>query len=135
MRFCPLLTCFIKYAAMLPFCDMYLAVLVMVRKVIMWGCLPLTGHNQQECSIGSEAAVAEQRAGKVCFDEAPPQTAIVEYPSEAAVPECTQVAALQQHTLLLILLGGILLIGLMMLLPELTAYPGNTQSRMMVTLI
>ena len=102
---------------------------------MMWCCLLLTGHNQEESSIGSEAAVAEQRAGKVWFDEVPPQTAIVEHPSEAAVPECTQVAALQQHTLLLILLGVILLISLVMLLPELTAYLGHSQSRMMATLI
>lgn len=67
--------------------------------------------------------------------DVPSPTALTLEPREATVPQYAEQTVLQQQFQLGILLAGVLLIGLMMLLPELFAYLGNRENRGLSTLV
>ena len=89
-----------------------------------------TGSDREEKS-GSvrDGALGVRSSSKAHVEEHDSRAADADNPGQAATADGMQNAALQQQGQLLVLLAGFLLIGLVMLLPELASYLSNLQSR------
>ncbi len=88
---------------------------------------------EEESAVVCEGALGAKSSSSVQIEEHASQAATVETPNSAAELDRTQEVALQQQGQFLLLLAAVLLVGLVMLLPELSAYLSRMQSSTMLT--